>query len=470
MRPELKKALLLVVTSVIAALGLIVKFYLTDDTSAGSVKVLESIEQIAYTLPEDWGVSSVREVPPGKTAIAVLEIEGKECDPMVTPQDAIVRVMLPYETTVPSYQGGRTGRFYEWLAPLNSETCKLSSYRLVEWIPTAEGDVKMGVGEDLVTVSIILKAAPTPLEFFIGAQNSYLWQGHCGGYCNMEADLGHKYAQALRSYGVTPMDSHVILPPVKNGKLDLDATGEFSFRKLILNYSTEHVYFPPAPRTWSVSQRTAYYQAMQNTVVSENLVGRAWVYLWDEPTSAQKSALLAELSLAKSAAPSVKMMVTTTYDSTLNTYIDVYAPVLNLLGRKGYPLPLAYSGKGLWPYVSCMDSCGPNRADNVNVSKDPGPDTGLPDMLIDRPSSFIFNYVKELRDSGADAGLYYSAVEGYRLVPMGIDIQHDAWNFGGHGDGLLFVPGRPNEMGLTEHLPIPSWRLVVLRAALEGVK
>ena len=68
---------------------------------------------------------------------------------------------------------------------------------------------------------------------------------------------------------------------------------------------------------------------------------------------------------------------------------------------------------------------------------------------------------------GADGGLYYHAVEGYRLSPNGVYLLEDPWNFGGNGDGLLLYPGRPGEFGLTEHQPLPSLRLKLIRYAIE---
>ena len=97
----------------------------------------------------------------------------------------------------------------------------------------------------------------------------------------------------------------------------------------------------------------------------------------------------------------------------------------------------------------------------------PGPDTGLPDFLIDRPAERLFAYFRELEEIGSGAGLYYEATEGYKLVPLGVRLFTDPWNFGGNGDGLLVYPGRPREFGLNEDMALPSFRLKLIRHAIE---
>lgn len=455
------------------------------EPSLGAIKILGPIEQVAHAQAADWKREVTRVVPEGAHALAIVDVTGSECKTFVTPSDdANVFVILPYTVDVPSFQGGKTGTFYEWLPPLNSTTCSLSPYRLVEWIPKGDS-YTLGVGtglldRDRVTVKIERAPKPAPLAFQMGISNSYLWRGHCGGYCNLEGELGDKYTKSIREHGLDPIDAFVTFPPVRNGRLDLDSGGALSYRNRVLAYSPGYVHFPPAQRErWNadlnrmepttVESRAAYYRALEATIAAENLKGRAWVYLWDEPHDDVRAALIAEATLAKANAPSALIMVTATTDAGLSPLFDVFAPVLNWFGRNGKPGADAYRGKQLWPYVSCMGSCGPNRSENVNVVKTPGPDTRLADLLIDRPAKYLFDYIAELREVKAQSGLYYSAVEGYRLVPR-VDIAADAWNFGGHGDGLLYVPGTPGKWGLTEHLPVGSFRLKLLRAALEGVR
>ena len=209
----------------------------------------------------------------------------------------------------------------------------------------------------------------------------------------------------------------------------------------------------------------AYLRALQATVVREGLEGRAWVFAVDEPKVSQN--LIDRLKMYRLFAPSVRVMVTTDYDPRLANYVDIFAPVYNRLFTDQGPDPAAYSGKSLWTYASCMGSCGPNRKRRIDAPKKPGPDTGLPDFLIDRPAERLFSFFRTVEETGMDGALYYEATEGYPLAARDLNLIEDPWNFGGNGDGLLFYPGRPGEFGLTAHQPLPSLRLKLIRYAIE---
>ena len=177
--------------------------------------------------------------------------------------------------------------------------------------------------------------------------------------------------------------------------------------------------------------------------------------------------LVEDLKLYKLFAPSVKVMVTVDYDDRLAEVVDIFAPVFNNLTSPKRPSKEAYGNKELWSYASCMGSCGPNLKSNLTAKREPGPHTSKPDFLIDRPAEMLFEFFRALEGMQADGALYYEASEGYPLSRMGIDLIRDPWNFGGNGDGLLLYPGRPGEFGLTEHQPLQSLRLKLIRHAIE---
>lgn len=434
-----------------------------------TTRALQPIEQIAHAQESDWSNTVTRQVPVDGTPFAVVRVsEENKCKGFVS--QGTVSVFLPYTVDLPSFSGGKTGTFYEWLVPLNKATCALSPYRMVEWSKaTPPGLYEVGVDGDTASVTIErIEQVPQPLELLIGATNSYLWTGHCGGYCNMEVELGEKYNASLRAHGLTVFDSHVTVPGIApDGGLAIDSGGAFSFRNRVLRFSPGLVNVPRRDSEDPVQFR-AYYKAVEKTIQSLGLQGRAWLYLRDEPGLSEYPSIAAKAKLIKEDAPSLLIMITAVKHPTLDPVIDAYSPVWNWLGLAGHPGPGAYAGKRLWPYVSCMGSCGPNRAWVPNAAKVSGVDTGLPDMLLDRPSHFITKWISDLREMGAPAALYYHMAEGYRLVNR-VDLSQDAWNFGGHGDGLLYLPGKPGSYGLLEHTPLPGWRAKVLRAALEGV-
>lgn len=430
--------------------------------SGRGFRVLNPIERIAYS--DDWRTETRRTVIENGHAFAILHLGEDRCAALDASVEGVsFFTFYPTRIKTPSYEGGQTGTSHEALVPRNPISCDLSAYVFVEWKPRESGAVKFRLGDKTVTVKINLeKVFRTPKRpLYVGASNSFLIKGHCLGYCRREAELGRKYNDILRAHHIQPMQSWAFFPPVRNGRLDLDAgrDGGLSFRDLATAPGDPMVGFP---RATHYKDQVAYLRALEATIREEALIGRAWVFVHDEPENL--ASLRAELVLYRTHAPSVLTMVTMSFDKTFASYVDIFAPVLNQLKRGSRP----YSGHGLWPYVSCMGSCGPNMAARPKSPRIPGPDTGITDFLIDRPAEHLFAYFRELDRMGSDGGLYYHAVEGYRLSPNGVNLLEDPWNFGGNGDGLLLYPGRPGEFGLTDHQPLPSLRLKLIRHAIEN--
>lgn len=425
-------------------------------------RVLHLIERIAYS--DDWRTETRRTVIGNGHVFTILHLGADRCTTLESSVNGVAFfTFYPTRIKTPSYEGGKIGTFYEALVPRNAVSCDLSSYVFAEWQPEVSGDVSFRLGNETVTVKInlekIFRAPTRPL--YVGISNSFLIQGHCLGYCRREAELGRKYNAILRAHHIQPLQSWAFFPPIRKGRLDLDAgrNDSLSFRDLATAPGDFMVGFPKAKH---YKDQVAYLKALEVTVREEALIGRAWVYVHDEPEN--MASLRDELILYRTYAPSVMTMVTMPFDKSLASYVDIFAPVLNQLRHGSAP----YSGHLLWPYVSCMGSCGPNMAAHPESPRAPGPDTGLSDFLIDRPAEHLFAYFREMDRMGVDGGLYYHAVEGYRLVPDGVNLLEDPWNFGGNGDGLLLYPGRPGEFGLTEHQPLPSLRLKLIRYAIEN--
>ena len=429
--------------------------------------VLHPVERIAYS--GDWRHQTERKVRPGGHAFAILRTGPQSCE-SITATGANVKLfaMHPTEITAPSSEDGKIGTFYETLIPRNPKNCTLSRYVFAEWQPKESGPVVLALGGTKITVNVKIageKIAPTR-RLMIATTNNYLIRGHCKQYCKREGELAHKYARALQAHLVQPIQNWVTSPPIRNGVLDLDFRQHknWSFRQTTMQYAGDGMIGFPRARHYK--DKIGYLRALETTILREGLEGRAWVYAVDEPKITEE--LFDELKLYRLFAPSALVMVTTGYDKRLEPLVDIFAPTINsLVSRKG-PAPKAYSGKKLWSYASCMGSCGPNRAWKIDIPKLPGPDTELPDFLIDRSADRLFQYFQILAEIGTDGALYYEATEGYPLVRKGVDLIKDSWNFGGNGDGLLFYPGRPGEFGLTEHQPLPSLRLKLIRHAIES--
>jgi hypothetical protein len=431
-------------------------------TFAHELAVLETVEQIAFS--NDWREKTRRTVPHGGHAIVIVRV-GKNwaCEGLeVSAPDARISVFLPTQLTNPSSFNARGGTYYDILAPVNLVTCQLSPFRLVEWKPNKDNMVYVTAGKRTITVQISLKGnfkGPSK-PFFAGLTNSFLVKGHCRTYCPREAELGQKYSALLRRHHVTPIQAWIRVPPIWNGLLNLDygqARGQ-SFRQAGDGFRQRFVNFP---RLTLYDDKHAYLEALEQTIQVEGLAERAWVYVRDEPADIE--ALKSELRLYRAFAPSVLTMVTTPYREDLAELIDIFAPNIAQWNAN----ERGYDEKAVWPYASCMGSCGPNRAYMEDKDRDPGPEVARPDFLIDRPAARIENYFSKLVQAGADGGLYYHAVEGHALNRKGIDVLVDPWNFGGNGDGVLSYPGRPGEFGLRKHRALPSFRLKLIRQAIE---
>ncbi|WP_416900135.1 MAG: hypothetical protein ACMVY4_10700 [Minwuia sp.] len=435
--------------------------------SAGDLSVLHPLERPAFS--EDWRTETRRTAAPGDMVLAILKLDGNPCVRLSASRpDIAFWQMLPLETETPSDEATATGTFHEVLAPRSAATCTLSRLVLAEWRAERNETVEIGGGHVRIEVRTIEPAAGPRLPFMVGINPANLLRGHCAGTaCTDPSALYRNYAAMLRDHGLQPMQAYVKFPPIVDGRLDLDAGAGsgVSFRQTVMDQVIHGlVGFPRASR---YPDPAAYLKALQRTVEIEGLKGRAWVYAADEP--ADLDALAETLGNYRRLAPDVRVLVTTDRDPRLEGLVDTYAPVFNRLVSGRHPGFGDYADIGLWTYLSCMGSCGPHRAEAPEAERSPGPATGIADLLIDRPARRLFRFFRQI-DGRVDGLLYYEAIESYRLVPMGVDIFRDTWNFGGNGDGLLVFPGRPGEFGGSRHGPLPSLRLKFLRHALQSAR
>lgn len=439
---------------------------ITSAARAKSLAVLHPVERPAFS--QDWRKSTIRKAHRGDMQFVILSTIGSPCTPITAVGAAVTFwQMLPIRTVTPSDEATATGVFHEILVPRSAATCAASGLVLAEWKSDRDRVIVFRQGTQEVQVrQVIRKDRPgAPLPFHVGINPANLPRGHCpDGGCPPEAELLAGYAALLKAHRIQPIQGYVLFPPIRNGMLDLDAGPPgSSFRDTVMTHAINgHVGFPRASR---YPDAVAYLKALQRTVLAEELEGRAWVYAADEPTDIE--ALSRHLRLYRKHAPGVRVMVTTDRDARLDGLVDIFAPVFNRLKSRRHPGLHDYRDTGLWTYLSCMGSCGPNRAEVPDAVPLAGPATGLADLLIDRPAAQLFRFMRAI-SGRVDGLLYYEATETYRLVPLGIDIFRDTWNFGGNGDGLLVFPGRPGEFGLKEHTALPSLRLKLLRHALQN--
>ncbi|MDC4223931.1 MAG: DUF4091 domain-containing protein [Candidatus Manganitrophus sp.] len=118
------------------------------------------------------------------------------------------------------------------------------------------------------------------------------------------------------------------------------------------------------------------------------------------------------------------------------------------------------AGKELWWYHACgSHGCG-------------GSETGYPTPMADLPAIYsrtfewlTYQYQIGYAAPGPQTQLYFDTVYAYQFSTN--DPWKNIYYFTGNGDGTFFYPGRPDKIGGTKHIPIPSIRLKMLREGIE---
>jgi Domain of unknown function (DUF4091) len=223
------------------------------------------------------------------------------------------------------------------------------------------------------------------------------------------------------------------------------------------------------PATFDTEQQRSLYLAEWVKHFGEKgWADRLFLYLWDEPAPADFPQVVTKGLASLAASSGIRNLVTIPYAAKLDPVVQIWVPLINCLEKKsGYddfcaeaPPLNAYQdqakpGKSLWFYQSCASH-------GCNI---PGGEyfKGWPSYMIDAPATAnrVMQWVAwKYRMQGE---LYYSMNEAYG--------QKDPWKdirlFGGNGDGTLFYPGRPADIGGHTDIPIESIRLKLIRKGME---
>ncbi len=197
--------------------------------------------------------------------------------------------------------------------------------------------------------------------------------------------------------------------------------------------------------------------------------GRLFNYLWDEPAPRNYNELLRLGRLVHQADGAIKNLVTAPIRPEWIGVIDVWTPLINcfeykkgfdpfcnpMAERSSYNTDLA-NGRRLWWYQSCAS----HGCDIVGGEYF----RGWPSYMIDYGgvSNRIMQWMAWKYDVGGE--LYFNLDEAFSK-------KDDAWTdvtlFGGNGDGTMFYPGRPRNIGGKTDIPIESIRLKLVREGLE---
>jgi hypothetical protein len=214
------------------------------------------------------------------------------------------------------------------------------------------------------------------------------------------------------------------------------------------------------------------FKAWEQYFGQRGWLDRAYDYTGDEPPwGISFSEALGRLKAVKAAAPGLRTLLTTTVQAAdeyaLTPYLDLVVPVVNHLEgteapyignqRRAYDAFLGEAGNDLWAYQSCM-SHGCAFGSNMPENK---PGQGWPSYMVDASAAKNRAMQWVLFSLEASGELYYETA-------LALDTAwQDVFRFNGNGDGTLFYPGTPAQIGGTTHVPVASLRLKQIRQGMQ---
>jgi len=380
------------------------------------------------------------------------------------------------ETQKPSFTGAKPGSYPDPLVPyrvgeslcFKDQRWMLGAVKIPRSQKPGVYSTKISFGGQQLALKVevwkmVIPEEPT-IPFYTEMTTWWNVLGHFGKYESQEAHLAKIYHQLLRKHRIETLSPRIVGPKVehKSGRPVLNITThpdrEQSFASVNLEGRPDWAYygFPlVTPDKIYDTETVDYFKAIEWAIGEVGREDRAMIYLWDEP---QKDVLpqVRDLArIAKKHSPSLKVMVTITHHELLEPYIDIFAPVMDQYDAEGFPPPKVYhrlqdQGKEVWWYVSCMSHGCMALADS-----------GIPDLVIERPSAHIKVLSWLTSRYGIDAFLYYHVNYAYQFFPKR-DPWESQWDFSGNGDGTLVYPGRPGMFDLREHTALASLRLKLL--------
>ncbi len=210
-------------------------------------------------------------------------------------------------------------------------------------------------------------------------------------------------------------------------------------------------------------------------------LNRLFDLLFDEPGRPEHFAQLRRRAeLLRDSGPQVARLASTDLNPSLLGLVQRWAPVVNHIEPRAetprqwwrsrrFPRRADYdarlrAGDTLWWYHSCLShGC-------AETGRSPGNDN-WPSMMVDASAvaNRVFGFLTAVTyEMGGmlywDVG--FALAQASEMPSPGVDAWLSLYYFGGNGDGTLFYPGRPAQVGGTRHIPIESLRLKFVRDSL----
>jgi hypothetical protein len=203
---------------------------------------------------------------------------------------------------------------------------------------------------------------------------------------------------------------------------------------------------------------------------------RLFDYSWDEPSSLDYAKVKERTELIKRADPTVRRLVTTPLVADLIGNVTRWTPnMLSLIAHPtqvargvSFPDPSIYNArKALGEQVWWYQACG-----NVGCYTEGQEYTqGWPNFAIEYSpmTNRVFQWMTyKYRMQGE---VYFTVDYAYgrygTMNGVKVELAESLLYFGANGDGTLYYPGRPAEIGGTMHIPLESIRLKLIREGYE---
>ncbi len=303
-----------------------------------------------------------------------------------------------------------------------------------------------------------------------------------------EIELGHLYARAALRNSITIAPSEDLAPVYtfhRDGTLERADYSRYDLAaaEFLDGYRTPRSArwtSLPLPRLKNLpgTERAAALSDYVRHAHARGWFDRLFDYTFDEPDRPEDfAALEARARLVRGIEPGIPRLATTELSARLFGLVTRWCPVVNSLEpknssprewwnerqrprRENYEARLR-SGDSLWWYQSCLShGCG-------GIGRSPQFDD-WPSYMVDISAAanrvfglltaVTYNVSGVLYWDVAYAHSIYGRQQGHRL-----DVWESIYYFGGNGDGSLFYPGRPAQVGGRRHIPIESLRMKFIR-------
>jgi hypothetical protein len=293
-------------------------------------------------------------------------------------------------------------------------------------------------------------------------------------------DLGMEYIHLLARYGLT------VYRPFEQSPAEVKSDGTLAFDWTGFDRITggllDGTLFPDVPPSTSFvtpnppakltpEQKYLFYREVADHMRRRGWLSRMFYYLPDEPLRSEYPNVIEIAQGLKAIDPDIRTLVTEPFAAELEGSVDIWCPDIPYLGDSIFMLPIA--ARGMFRLVPDAQVNLPPAvyAQRRQKGEQTWMYTCMSALFLDYPNLFIDSEASAARvipwlafRYGFTGLLYWNTIYSYSKSG---DPWEDQYQFMSNGDGNLLYPGIPGRPDVSEHTPIPSLRLQILRDGFE---